>query len=675
MLSKISKRNFISASLNNLVPRKIDFTSFNSVLPNKFTNNQLINTKFERFFTQSNSKSKVEILKEKADMGDSEAQYELGSFYLSPDKNGTIDNEKGVHYIKLAAEHNHPIACYMYSMYLKNGFHVQKDLNQSLKYLTYAADHNLEVAQFELALEYYTGKRFPVDLEKAFHYFCLSADNKNAISCETVGTFLIQGIGCKPDMQRAIKYFEHGSELKSALCKYQLSIIYSIDDRNKSLRYLKESADLGFLPAQQDYIKFLLYTEKNDKEAEKYLRLAANQNDAESCINLSDLLKRSNNAIKKREAFLLLKKAANLGNSDAMLRLGKIIGGQKDLSYGIDVKTDTNLAMKYLKNAADQGKNAEAFIEYAKLLISILDSPSKSATFDVKKAEEEVVDFFNKGIDHSKRMGTLDPKDVFTFADFYIKRNKIHQAYDVLYANNSLKSPLIPFKLCTISHDGFGHQHNLLHHMLLIKETLKLMFPRSDLNLEFLNPKGIKNKSKYVNKLKLALDKNTKDTNSKLALSFCYLEGIGIDQDIKTGLEMMKQCAESGNAVAMKIYPAWMFENVDGSSKTKEELDEALSICKKAADENNDTDAMLLYGKLKVYGNSSVDLDPDEGVKYLSKAAELNNVDALYLLGVLYKDGFGVKMDIEKAEKYLNEAKILGHPKANEVLKSMKRSQ
>lgn len=672
MLSKICVRNFTIPSINNLIPKKVDFTSIHSVLPNKFMNNQTPHNKFERFFTQSSSKSKIDLLKEKSDAGDCEAQYELGSFYLS-NKNGEVDNEKGVHYIKLAAEHNHPTACYMYSIYLKNGFHVQKDLNQSLKYLTYAADHNLEVAQFELALEYYTGKRFPVDLEKAFHYFCLSADNKNPISCETVGTFLIQGIGCKPDMQSAIKYFQLGSDLKSALCKYQLSIIYSIDDRQKSIQFLKESADLGFLPAQQDYIKHLLYTEKNDKEAEKYLRLAANQNDAESCLDLSDLLKRSNNAIKKREAFLLLKKAANLGNYEAMLRLGKIIGGKSDHSYGIEVKKDANLAMKYLKKVADQGKNPEAYIEYAKLLISVIDSPTRPQTIDVKKAEKEIISFFKKGIDLSFKLGTLDQRDAVAFADFYIKRNNLTDAYDILRINNKPESPYITFKMASMNHFA---QQTIIGFLFLIRKTLDLMFPFSRLDFKFLDEKikGNVGQVEFVNRLKKDLEKNPNDTNAKLFLSFCTMCGTGMEIDIKGGLEMMKQCAESGNEIAMKIYPAWIFENIDLTEKSKEEIEEALQICKKAAADGDDKDAMYLYGKLRVYGGFNIDLDHDEGVKYLTKAAELNNPEALYLLGILYKDGIAVNKDIEKAEHYLNEAIILGHPKAEQVLKTIKNS-
>lgn len=667
MLSNISSKHFSAISLKNFIPKRVDFSSVCSVLPNQFTFNQSFknDSKYIRFFSQSNSISKIETLKEKADLGDREAQYELGSYYLSNENKKVPDNEKGVHYIKLAAEGNHPTACYMYSTFLKNGFHVEKDLDQSLKYLTYAADHNLEIAQFELALEYYTGKRFPSDMSKALHYFCLSAENGNVTSCETVGTFLTQGIGCKPDVEKATKYLEIGSKLKSGLCKYQLSVIKSIDNKEESISLLKESADLGFPIAQHEYSKYLLFQKKNEKEAEKYLRLAANQNDSQSCLELSNILKKSGNAIKKREAFLFLKKAADLDNESAMVMLGKLLCGDKDISYGVQVTPDVNLALKYLKRAASQSNDPESSIEYATRLGDFLNLPNSSSTLDVDHVEKECIQFYDKGIKNAEQFHIMKPKYIISYAYFLSSRGKNANAVRKLISQAHLNDPAISYALAVV-----GSKELKIMSLNFLKKALIAMFPNSkNTEIEKLFDLNI-DPTEYEQKfdlLKSNYKKDPSDIKSKLGIAFYTSIGAGgAKLDVNKALEMIKETANDGSLLAAKIYSAWMFENLDGGQKDLEKLTEAIEICKKAADEN-DADSQYLYGKLMVNGSWFVEANVPEGIQYLEKAAPKNS-NAAFLLGSLYFNGDLVEPSLEKAEKFIEMAADLNHPQAKQVL-------
>ena len=56
--------------------------------------------------------------------------------------------------------------------------------------------------------------------------------------------------------------------------------------------------------------------------------------------------------------------------------------------------------------------------------------------------------------------------------------------------------------------------------------------------------------------------------------------------------------------------------------------------------------------------------DFDRSFEYLSKAAELGDVDAHYNLACLYCDGLGVEKDEGKGIYLLEEAAIGGHPEA-----------
>jgi TPR repeat protein len=67
-------------------------------------------------------------------------------------------------------------------------------------------------------------------------------------------------------------------------------------------------------------------------------------------------------------------------------------------------------------------------------------------------------------------------------------------------------------------------------------------------------------------------------------------------------------------------------------------------------------------------GQCHVEGDYDAAFKYLSKAAELGNVDAHYRLGIMYWMGQGVEKDMEKTVYHFEKAAIGGHPRARHGL-------
>ena len=79
--------------------------------------------------------------------------------------------------------------------------------------------------------------------------------------------------------------------------------------------------------------------------------------------------------------------------------------------------------------------------------------------------------------------------------------------------------------------------------------------------------------------------------------------------------------------------------------------------------EANDPYAMTDHGKRQ--NNKG---DYSSGFEYFTKAAELGNADANYLLSVLYREGKGVEKDEVKGMFHLEEAAIGGHPEARFTL-------
>ena len=63
-----------------------------------------------------------------------------------------------------------------------------------------------------------------------------------------------------------------------------------------------------------------------------------------------------------------------------------------------------------------------------------------------------------------------------------------------------------------------------------------------------------------------------------------------------------------------------------------------------------DSGAMEMVGQMYYYGNC-VTKDYQTAMEYLIKAANRGNIEAMKILATAYKDGVGVKKNVEEASK------------------------
>ena len=98
---------------------------------------------------------------------------------------------------------------------------------------------------------------------------------------------------------------------------------------------------------------------------------------------------------------------------------------------------------------------------------------------------------------------------------------------------------------------------------------------------------------------------------------------------------------------------------------------------KKAVDTATDPSVeKLLAAMAKAKKASDVDLNLEEmnkaeGIKWLRKAADQENLDAIAALGLCYIDGDGVPEDRAKGIELLRKAAKRGHVRAKEILKDI----
>lgn len=114
------------------------------------------------------------------------------------------------------------------------------------------------------------------------------------------------------------------------------------------------------------------------------------------------------------------------------------------------------------------------------------------------------------------------------------------------------------------------------------------------------------------------------DRDNVYALYFlgsCYIQGRGVDQDFNKGIELVKQSADLGFAVAQ----------VD-----------------------------IANGYFNSNPEFGIEQDLSNAMIYYKMAANQGYPIAMYIIGEMYKNGFGVDKDLNEAEKWFKKASDQG---------------
>lgn len=152
------------------------------------------------------------------------------------------------------------------------------------------------------------------------------------------------------------------------------------------------------------------------------------------------------------------------------------------------------------------------------------------------------------------------------------------------------------------------------------------------------------------------------DDKSKFCLSCCLRNGIGCEQDVISGLEILGQLAEQNDSEAQSLIGSYYERDKD----VQHNYEMAVQWYTKAAEQGNSTAQCCLASCY--YRGKGVSKNYEKAVEWFSKAANQGNTNALYSLGVCYYHGKGFSQDYEKAVELLSKAANQGHPTAQGLL-------
>lgn len=161
---------------------------------------------------------------------------------------------------------------------------------------------------------------------------------------------------------------------------------------------------------------------------------------------------------------------------------------------------------------------------------------------------------------------------------------------------------------------------------------------------------------KAFNKAKILVKKG--DVRAQRVLGYCYVKGLGVEQNTEKSIKWLKKAARKRDCNAMSSL-ALYYDNGDG---VKKNIKKAVKLYKAAA-EHGSAEAQANFGICFEYG-TGVKKDIHEAFKWYNKAAERMLARGLYFMGLCYEFGDGTAENPKAAYESYNDAAKRGNIKA-----------
>lgn len=261
--------------------------------------------------------------------------------------------------IKKLADEGDPRAMFNYGYLLLNGNDVKSNIIEGIRYIKLAADNKfiyaMNIYGTFCSLGFYT----PRDFQASVRYFRWSTKRKDPNGLTLYGSSLKDGVGVQKNVPKGIKYIKLASNKGMAKASYIYGrMLYNGEgipvDFEEAVYYIKKAAD------QIDPDACLLYGSmlENGKgvpvdteKAAYYYRIADEHGNKNALLALGMLYFKSIDSIKKKERLIYMSKAAEKGNTDAMVQMGIAC------CIGEGFVKNKRSGLNYFKKAADLGNS------------------------------------------------------------------------------------------------------------------------------------------------------------------------------------------------------------------------------------------------------------------------------------------------------------------------------
>lgn len=167
-------------------------------------------------------KTKIEELREKAEKGDAQAQFDLGWAY---------DQGNGI----------------------------PQDQSEAAKWYRKAADQGHRIAQYNLGCLYHSGSGVCLDHAEAAKWYHKAVAQGYTYATNNLGTLYQYGTGVEQDLTKAMGYYRQSAEAGNSIGQYNLGLCYEYSmgvaqDWDEAARWYRKAADQGYAHAQKQMV-------------------------------------------------------------------------------------------------------------------------------------------------------------------------------------------------------------------------------------------------------------------------------------------------------------------------------------------------------------------------------------------------------------------------------------
>ncbi len=427
-----------------------------------------------------------------------------------------------------------------------------------------------------------------------------------------------RGVGVPYDMEQAAAWWRKAAGFGVEEAMYELGINHALgtglkQDIDLGLKWLEKAASRGHLPAMEQVAKFYRGEYGGKPNPQRYvywLEQAALHPKAGADITYDLALAYAEGYGVKRDpqkAFQLFQEGAKSGSRDSIRQLGKAY------RLGLGVKQNPTKALRFYRLAADRGSTQAmmAMVEIYRDGIGVEHDPAKAERW------------LDRAVAAGSSAALIDRSEV-------------------------LAAKGTP--------DDFTKSMEYLDQAIEEEDDRKAMIVKG---LRFEQGRGVEKSSREAEKWFNAALEPGRDSNHLEAMALLgrhYLDGEGVEQDTKKGLQLLQQARANGYINAAYTMGKFYLE---GGKDTKPDFAKALMLIEEGAEKGDDR-AMRRLADMYQKGEG-VPANAQNALRWYFRAVEQGSVDSARKIGKLYKKGGeGVPAEREKAIYWFEKAAVLG---------------
>lgn len=297
-------------------------------------------------------------LRQRAENGNSDAQYDLAMCYWKGEEGAPKDNAKAFYWMKRSAEQGDAYAQSWVGYFYENAYGTARDFGEAAYWYRRSADQGNRSAQNNLGECYYYGRGVERSYEKAVSWYKKAADQEFPSACYNLGWCYEMGEGVASNQSLAISYYRKAAasgneDARQRLSKLGLSAdgssTTSASTASTSSSSSGSHVDPSTLANAQsgiDVSQYVLgqqyFDDGNYEQAVYWWRQAAKQGYGKASLQLGECYYNSLGVDRNyKTAAYWYTEAAEQGENDACFKLGVCY------EEGIGVIRDYQIAFKY----------------------------------------------------------------------------------------------------------------------------------------------------------------------------------------------------------------------------------------------------------------------------------------------------------------------------------------